>query len=107
MTYHARTQGGIFIGCWYAERAHATGSVPLVNFSFARPTWTLCPSQLAQSISDETANNRMTFEKHQRDAKKKRKAEEKRALRQKKKERNQSESEPAVEAPSIDESTEN
>ena len=32
------------------------------------------------------ARNRMTFEKHQRDANKKRKAEEKRALKQKKKE---------------------
>ena len=32
------------------------------------------------------AKNRMTFEKHQRDAKKKRKAEEKRAMRKKKKE---------------------
>ena len=32
------------------------------------------------------AKNRITFEKHQRDAKKKRKAEEKRALKQKKKE---------------------
>lgn len=35
------------------------------------------------------AKNRMTFEKHQRDAKKKRKAEEKRAQRQKKKEQAQ------------------
>ena len=48
----------------------------------------------------------MTFEKHQRDAKKKRNAEEKRALRQKKKERIQSEPESTVETPSIDESTE-
>ena len=31
------------------------------------------------------AKNRMTFEKHQRDAKKKRKAEEKRVLKQKRK----------------------
>ena len=48
----------------------------------------------------------MTFEKHQRDAKKKRKAEEKRALRQTKKERIQSEPESTVEAQSFDESTE-
>jgi hypothetical protein len=51
-------------------------------------------------------SDRMTVEKNQRDAKKKRKAEEKRALRQKKKERTQNASETAVEAPSIDESTE-
>ena len=63
------------------------------------PGWT-------RSLSNEMASNRMTFEKNQRDGKKKRKAEEKRALRQKKKERTQSESESAVEAPSIDESTE-
>ena len=55
------------------------------------------------------AKNRMTFEKHQRDAKKKRKAEEKRALRRKRKEQaqaEQSEPETTVEAPTGDEVTE-
>ncbi len=52
------------------------------------------------------AKNRMTFEKHQRDAKKKRKAEEKRAMKQKKKEMSSSQPNPADEEPSIDESIE-
>ncbi len=53
------------------------------------------------------AKNRMTFEKHQRDANKKRKADEKRALKAKKREdKAQSESEPDVELPSTDESAE-
>jgi hypothetical protein len=53
------------------------------------------------------AKNRMTFEKHQRDAKKKRKAEEKRAMKQKKKEMSASPATADVEAPPIDESIEN
>ncbi|HJN08600.1 MAG TPA: hypothetical protein QF564_07890 [Pirellulaceae bacterium] len=52
------------------------------------------------------AKNRMTFEKHQRDAKKKRKAEEKRAMKQKKKELSASQPNPAIEAPPIDDSIE-
>jgi hypothetical protein len=52
------------------------------------------------------AKNRMTFEKHQRDAKKKRKAEEKRAMRRDKKERAQSEPELGAAPPPIDESAE-
>lgn len=55
------------------------------------------------------AKNRMTFEKHQRDAKKKRKAEEKRALRKKKKEQaraDSSEPESTAETPLSDESME-
>ncbi len=52
------------------------------------------------------AKNRMTFEKHQRDAKKKRKAEEKRAMKQKKKEMSASPSNPADGEPPIDESIE-
>ena len=52
---------------------------------------------------DEMARNRMTFEKHQRDAKKKQKAEEKRAMKLKKKEP-QVAPELAVEAPPVDES---
>lgn len=46
------------------------------------------------------AKNRMTFEKTQREMKKKRKAEEKRALRKKRKEQAQTETEPTA----IDES---
>jgi hypothetical protein len=59
-------------------------------------------------LIDEThmGRNRMTVEKHQRDAKKKRKAEEKRAMRRKKKEEAQTETEPTDERPSIDEPTE-
>jgi hypothetical protein len=52
------------------------------------------------------AKNRMTFEKHQRDAKKKRKAEEKRALRAKKKETAQTEPEPPVDDPTDEEPAE-
>ncbi len=52
------------------------------------------------------AKNRMTFEKLQRDAKKKRKAEEKRAMKQKKKELALSPLNDDVEAPPIDESIE-
>ena len=53
------------------------------------------------------AKNRMTFEKHQRDAKKRRKAEEKRALkRQKKKDKAQGEQQSIDTPPVIDESTE-
>lgn len=53
------------------------------------------------------ARNRMTFEKHQRDAKKKRKAEEKRALRRKKKEQAQTgPAEPETTGLTADESTE-
>lgn len=50
------------------------------------------------------AKNRMTFEKHQRDAKKKRKAEEKRASKLKKKEEPQVAAELEVEPPAADES---
>ena len=71
------------------------------------------PLALACSLStfgltDEVqmARNRMTVEKHQRDAKKKRRAEEKRAQKRKKKEEKaQSETESNVEPPSIEEST--
>lgn len=56
------------------------------------------------------AKNRMTFEKHQRDAKKKRKAEEKRAMKQKKKEQPVVEIDQEVdqdaESPSVDGSIE-
>lgn len=53
------------------------------------------------------AKNRMTFEKHQRDAKKKRKAEEKRAMKQKKKEMSANPENTEVEAPPVDEPIEN
>ena len=53
------------------------------------------------------AKNRMTFEKHQRDAKKKRKAEEKRALKRKKREDKARGSTQSVDTPpAIEESTE-
>jgi hypothetical protein len=52
------------------------------------------------------ARNGMTFEKLQRDAKKKRKAEEKRALKQKKKEASANGPVPSVEAPPVDETIE-
>ena len=54
------------------------------------------------------AKNRMSFEKHQRDAKKKRKAEEKLALKRKKKEdADQDEGQPIDTTAAIDEPTEN
>jgi hypothetical protein len=55
------------------------------------------------------AKNRMTFEKHQRDVKKKRKAEEKRALKRKKKEQARDEppvAEVSLETPVADTTTE-
>ena len=48
------------------------------------------------------AKNRMTFEKTQRERKKKQKADEKRALRKKKKEQTQIESDAPVEPASMD-----
>ena len=50
------------------------------------------------------AKNRMTFEKHQRDAKKKQKAEEKRALKLKRKEEPRAVPDLEAEAPPVDES---
>jgi hypothetical protein len=54
------------------------------------------------------AKNRMTFEKHQRDAKKKRKAEEKLALKRKKKEQSaEGEQESIDTPPMVDDTADN
>ncbi|MDA1050301.1 MAG: hypothetical protein O3C40_07450 [Planctomycetota bacterium] len=63
------------------------------------------PLGVGRTLFENMAKNRMTFEKHQRDAVKKRKAEEKRASKQKKK-LAQSEPQSADETPSLDESAE-
>ncbi len=52
------------------------------------------------------AKNRMTFEKHQRDANKKRKADEKRALKRQKNEEKAQKPESDVEAAAIEEPNE-
>ena len=83
----------------------------MVNSSLVRRTnatriFNLLDSSLAlRSPSEEmqVAKNRMTFEKQQRDAKKKRKADEKRAAKRIKKEAPETEAVPQDEAPEGDE----
>jgi len=87
---------------WYANRADASG-----EHNTSRQLL-LCPFHLNYAGSYLTrSKNRMTFEKQQRDAKKKRKAEEKRAMKQKKKELTASPQIADVEVLPVDESIEN
>ena len=73
----------------------------------AKAFWSHSGCRAPPTAEIPMAKNRMTFEKHQRDAKKKRKAEEKRALKRKKKEsKAQGEPQSIETAPHIDESTE-